>query len=297
MIWLWITTLIWAFSFGLIKRHLGGLDPLWVAGCRLLLACLVFLPLLRPGRLDLRNRLVLLGLGATQFGLMYSLYLQAFAYLPAYQVALFSLTTPVYVVVIASLLHRRPLPGTAWSAGILAVVGALVIRFQGLPAWEGLTGIALMQGANLAFAAGQVGYAAWARRHPEVPQHTIMGLLFLGGVAAVTLAGLFVGLDLRMPADTGAWGVLVYLGVVASGLGFFCWNRGAARVTAGQLAVMNNAVIPVAVLASLLVFGEAAAFSLRDWSQVLVGSLILILAGALADPRLARRPSQETPSP
>ncbi|MGJ3242305.1 MAG: EamA family transporter [Opitutales bacterium] len=284
MIWLWATTLLWAFSFGLIKRHLSGIDPLWIAAVRLILAGLVFLPFVRLGGLPRRERLVLPAIGALQFGLMYVLYLQAFTWLPAYQVALFSLTTPLYVVAIASGFRREMLPGSVWTAGALAVVGALIIRFQGMPAWEGLTGILLMQGANLAFAAGQVAYAAWARSHPRIPQRSIMALLFLGGLGAVVLAAIPLGMDVHLPRQPAAWITLLYLGTVASGLGFFCWNRGAARVTPGQLAVMNNAVIPVAVLVSLLLFREAADFGLADWTRVLAGSSLLLVAGHLARP-------------
>ena len=43
--------------------------------------------------------------------------------------------------------------------------------------------------------------------------------------------------------------VLVYLGVVAAGLGFLLWNQGATKVSDGTLAVMNNGYMPIAVLA------------------------------------------------
>ena len=39
--------------------------------------------------------------GSIQFGLMYSSYMKAFAYLPSHLVALFSILTPVYVVLIS----------------------------------------------------------------------------------------------------------------------------------------------------------------------------------------------------
>ena len=52
--------------------------------------------------------------------------------------------------------------------------------------------------------------------------------------------------------------LLVYLGVLASGLCFFLWNIGATRVSAGTLAVMNNAKVPLGVACSLLFFGEHA---------------------------------------
>jgi len=71
---------------------------------------------------------------------------------------------------------------------------------------------------------------------------------------------------------------LLYLGVIASGLGFFFWNVGALRVSAGELAVMNNAKIPLMVAASLLVFGEQA-----DLARLAASLVLLVLAVWLAD--------------
>lgn len=67
--------------------------------------------------------------------------------------------------------------------------------------------------------------------------------------------------------------MLAYLGVVASGLCFFLWNRGAQLVAAGQLAVMNNLKIPLGVAVSLFVFREPANF----WT-LLVGALLIGVA-------------------
>ena len=50
------------------------------------------------------------------------------------------------------------------------------------------------------------------------------------------------------PVLPAAWqgAVLVYLGIVASGIGFFLWNAGARRSAPGVLAVGNNLKIPLA---------------------------------------------------
>ena len=64
-------SLLWAFSFGLIKRHLGGLDSSFVAAVRLGLALLVFLPFVRLRGLKTQTTAALLGMivgGATTFG-------------------------------------------------------------------------------------------------------------------------------------------------------------------------------------------------------------------------------------
>ena len=56
MLLLLLASLVWAFSFGLIKDQLAGLDPTAVAVLRLLCALLVFLPFLRRRQLVLRRQ-------------------------------------------------------------------------------------------------------------------------------------------------------------------------------------------------------------------------------------------------
>jgi drug/metabolite transporter (DMT)-like permease len=68
--------------------------------------------------------------------------------------------------------------------------------------------------------------------------------------------------------------------VIASGLGFFLWNLGATRVSAGTLAVMNNAKIPLAVACSLLFFGESASLP-----RLLLSLALLATAVWLAENR------------
>lgn len=51
-----------------------------------------------------------------------------------------------------------------------------------------------------------------------------------------------------MPQTTLQWGILVFLGVVASGIGYFMWNYGATQVDAGTLGIMNNMHVPAGLL-------------------------------------------------
>ena len=121
-----LASLIWACSFGLIKRHLAGVDPAWVTAARLGLAALVFLPFARPRLLGLRGAAALAGIGALQFGVMYVLYLESFRHLRAHEVALFTLTTPLLVTLLADLLERRLRPW-ALAAALLAIAGAALL--------------------------------------------------------------------------------------------------------------------------------------------------------------------------
>lgn len=250
-----LASLIWACSFGLIKRHLAGVDPAWVTAARLGLAALVFLPFARPRALGLRGAAGLAGIGALQFGVMYVLYLESFRHLRAHEVALFTLTTPLFVTLLADLRERRLRPW-ALFASLLAIAGAALLVQRAADVAVTLRGVLLVQGANVAFAAGQLAYREWSRARPALPDHAAMGLLYLGGLLPALL------LIARQPAAPRLEGVqlmtLAYLGLVASGLGFYLWNAGARRAGTGTLAVMNNAKVPLGVAASLLLFGETA---------------------------------------
>ncbi len=250
-------SLLWAFSFGLIKGRLVGLDSSFVAAARLAFAFLVFAPFFRPRGLTLRLGIQLAALGAVQFGAMYVAYNESFRHLAAHEVALLTLTTPLFVTLLADALERRFRPA-ALGAAALAVAGTALVVFSGAPLAPTLIGVALLQFSNAAFAFGQVWYRRIRQQSPALEDRAIFALPCLGGFALA--AALCVGrAEVSLGAVTGAqWLTLAYLGVLASGLGFFLWNVGVTRVSAGTAAVMNNAKIPLGVACSLLFFGETA---------------------------------------
>ncbi|HLP03183.1 MAG TPA: EamA family transporter [Opitutaceae bacterium] len=278
MIHLVVVSLLWAFSFGLIKTQLAGVDSAFVAGARLVLALAVFLPFLRPRATSRRAALGLIGIGAVQFGLMYLAYLSAFRSLAAYQVALLTIVTPVLVCLVDDLLERR----IRWQplcAAAVAVAGAgVVVAKQPLGRAE-WTGIALVQASNICFALGQVLYRRWKLSRPEVRDRDVFAWLYLGAALATLPLAWHHGDPLTLPRSLAPaqLGVLVYLGVLASGLAFFLWNLGAVRVSTGTLAVMNNAKTPLGVAASLLVFGEQT-----DLPRLLLGGGLVVAAAAYA---------------
>jgi len=268
MLHLLLASVIWAFSFGLIGTTLDGVPAPFLACARLTLAACVFLPFLR--RIPARQTAVLLCIGAVQFGLMYVCLNASFVYLQAHEVALFTVFTPIYVLLLHDAQQRR-VSGRALLAALLAVAGAGIVRGQGWNLSASGRGFLLVQGANLCFAAGQLAYRAWARGKDRPNDVAVMGWLYLGGMLA-TLPWAMTA----MPAValTG-WqmAAVAYLGVIASGLGFFLWNAGARRTSASVLAVFNNLKIPLTVVVSLLVFGGKANLPL-----LILGGLLFVLA-------------------
>lgn len=264
-------SVLWALSFGLVAQ-VSGLGAAWVAAVRTVLAALVLLPFVRLRGMGARDVLALAGIGALQFGLMYVLYIQSFKWLRPGEVALFTIFTPIYVTLAGEWLERRGSWFTLGTAA-LAVAGTGVCLWTSLGRGGLLQGFLCMQLSNGCFALGQVLYRRVAPRTGRA-DHQLMGILYAGAVL-VTLALAVPSLQwARVAAVTRpqAW-VLLYLGVVASGLGFLLFNAGARRTDLGTLAIFNNAKVPLGVLAAALVFHEAVA-----WLPLLAGGAILALA-------------------
>lgn len=281
MLYLAIVSLLWAFSFGLIGSALVGIDSFVVATLRLAIASLLFLPFLRPKLIKASDRLRLIIYGAIQFGLMYVCYMKAFQYLPSHLVALFSILTPLYVVVIHDLRKRQFSPRYLLAA-LLSISGAATIKIQGLPSGDFWLGFTLMQVAGIAFAFGQIAYRDWKRSQPTIKDASVFAWLTLGGTLSAGLFSLFFADPSALVISTAQWQSILYLGIVASGLGFFLWNKGATQTNPGTLAAFNNAVVPLAMLFSLFIFGEIDQVSKEALIRLLIGGLLVASAVTLA---------------
>ncbi|MBU0754577.1 MAG: EamA family transporter, partial [Planctomycetes bacterium] len=251
MIYLLIVSFIWAFSFGLIKGNLVDLDSNFVACVRMALAFVVFLPFTRLKGLNRGLVLFFVLVGAIQFGVMYAAYIYAYWFLPAHQVALYTIFTPLYVSLIHDGFERR-FEIKRITTSILAILGAYIILHGDLHRFEFQAGFLLLQLSNICFALGQVLYRRKMCCHKSLKDLHVFGLLYLGAMV-VTAAGAGWTMDWAQVHLT--WkqcSTLLYLGLLASGLGFFLWNYGARRSEPGALAILNNLKIPLAVACSIL---------------------------------------------
>jgi len=283
MTYLLITSLIWAFSFGLIKNQLVGLDANLVSFLRLFISFMVFIPFLNTKTLKLKymNRSIvmhLLFIGAIQFGLMYITYMYSFKFLKAYEVALFTILTPIYVTLINDFVNKKGLDLTATLSAVLAVLGAGVIVFKRLDDDMFVTGILLVQISNICFAAGQIYYKNLMSKIPKIHSSEVFAIPYLGAAIIALLFSIGTVNWTTVSMTTTQVGTIIYLGLIASGLGFFLWNKGTLHVKTGTLAVMNNAKIPLAVICAIFIFGEWAA-----WDRLLIGGGIMLFSVIISD--------------
>ncbi len=257
MIYLIVVSFIWAFSFGLIKGNLVGIDSNFVAFARLFISMIVFLPFLKLKNIPKSVFVKLFFIGAIQYGIMYAVYIYAYQFLKAYEVALFTIFTPIYITLINDILNRK-FHSAFFLLALLSVLGAGIISYKGLSDNNLLIGFLLIQGSNICFAGGQIFYKKAMNEIKNVSDHSIFAILF-SGASIVTLVLSFFTVELSSIILTSKQILtIIYLSIISSGLCFFLWNKGARLVSTATLAVFNNLKIPVAILVSLIVFSEDA---------------------------------------
>jgi len=147
MAYLLIVSIIWALSFGLIKGNLAGLDSHFISFSRLAISFIFFAAFLRVKRFPSGQILILMAIGAVQFGLMYIFYIYAYNYLQAWQIALFTIFTPLYVTLINDLLSKK-FHLIFLITATLSIIGAAVIVLKDITSIELQLGFFLIQFSN-----------------------------------------------------------------------------------------------------------------------------------------------------
>jgi carboxylate/amino acid/amine transporter len=274
MVYLIAITILWAFSFSLIGVYLAGqVDAYFSVLTRVALATVVFLPFIRRVPPFLAAKLMLLG--AIQLGCMYVFYYQSFLLLTVPEVLIFTILTPIYVTLIFDLMKGRFSIRYLVTA-VVAVLGAAIIRYSSIGSGF-FTGFLVVQGANICFAVGQVGYKVLLERENlKLPQRALFGYFYLGALVVTVVTWFLFGNPAKLPTTSLQWEILLYLGLIASGLGFFFWNKGATKVDAGTLAIMNNALVPAGLIVNLVIWNrDANLLRLSVGGAVLLFSLLL----------------------
>ncbi|WP_165729032.1 carboxylate/amino acid/amine transporter [Pseudoalteromonas sp. 31A1] len=274
MRYLFAVTLLWAFSFSLIGVYLAGQVDAWFSVLiRIALATLVFLPFLKFKQTPKPLALKLMLIGAIQLGVMYSFYYHSFLFLSVPEVLLFTVMTPLYITMLNDALNKHFNP-RFFIVALIAVIGAITIRYENLNS-NFIIGLLLVQGANISFAVGQVTYKRLMMNN-QLDDKTIFGWFFIGALIIATICYALFGNSNKLPSTSTQWGILIYLGVVASGLGYFMWNKGATLVNVGALAVMNNLLIPAGIIVNVLIWNrDADIVRLSIGAAITLGALIV----------------------
>lgn len=241
-------------------------------------ALMVFIPFLRLKNMSKNQAFQLMLIGAVQYGLMYLCFLRSFKYLDAYQAALFTTFTPLYVILINDIFAKK-FNFYYLKVALIAVLGGAVIYYKNIMQTNILIGFLLVQGADICFAYGQVAYKRLRMQAQELQDQSIYALLFFGALIVAAIATTsFAGWGSAILITSKQLIVLAYLGAIASGVCFFMWNKGAVTTNTATLAVFNNLKSPLAIAVSIIFFQESA-----NIPRLIIGLSLIGLALYLAE--------------
>jgi drug/metabolite transporter (DMT)-like permease len=187
---------------------------------------------------------------------MYVFYIQSYQYLPAYLIATFTITTPIFISIADKYFFKNLITLKDALAIFLVIIASYLMRYNVTNPVEYWYGFLLIQCANFVFAWGQVWFKQWNREHPNTDIISNFSQLFLGATIITSSVYLSVSDSIIELTDTNLL-ALLFLGICSTGIGFLLWNIGATQVNSYRLAVSNNLVIPIAILNSVAIFGES----------------------------------------
>jgi carboxylate/amino acid/amine transporter len=248
-----------------------GLDKYFLVFVRIALAAALFVPFTRFRGIPPILQFQLLLIGSIQIGIMYMLLYHSYSFLTVPEILLFTIFTPFYVTLVYDILAKRFHSLYLISAAI-AVIGALIIRYDNVTD-DFLTGFLLIQGANICFAIGQSAYKYVIEKNQNFNQKEIFGYFHFGALIVTSLAFVILGDFEKIDASPLQWFVLLWLGLAASGVGYFLWNKGATMVDAGVLGIMNNALIPAGLVVNIAIWGKV-----ENYVTLTIGTAVIIFS-------------------
>lgn len=269
-----LVTLIWAFSFSLIGEYLAGkVDVYFAAFSRSFISLLAFIPFIIKNfnKKDLKTYTQIALIGAIQIGLMYICYYNSFIYLSVTEIALFTIFTPFYVSIFYDLFKGKIKLLYLISIAI-AVIGAGIIKYNQINDnfWFGFL---LVQIANICFGLGQSAYKYILENKNFKQQRNLFGYFFVGASIITGLAFITIGDFTKINLNNTQIFILIWLALGASTFGYFLWNKGACEVDSGTLAIMNNALIPVAIIVNLIFWNKPT-----ELVKLIIGGLTIYLS-------------------
>lgn len=290
--WSWTTRLlflfiaiVWGFNFLFIRVALADASPLWLAFLRAAVgagvAAVVLTPLRGWNTLDGRGRRDALLLGIPNTVAFYSLLFAAIeSELPGIA-AVLTYTFPLWVALLSPRFLGYPLRPRTWAAIGAGFLGVALISLAGAAVSGGvpLVPVAETLGAAAAWALGTV---LFQRRFPRNQMLEANAYQLIGG--SVGLAILVVALaPTPFPRFTPDLGLsLVWLGVLGTALAYSIWFDLLGHTPAATLSAYAFLVPVIALVGSVLFFGEHLV-AVQIAGVVLVLSSIYVIGRAIPD--------------
>ncbi|MDA3950974.1 MAG: DMT family transporter [Spirochaeta sp.] len=256
-----VATLAWATNMTIGRYVRGVIGPLTLTAARYVVAVILFTLLLRhvppeerrPGR----DLLPLLGMAVAGIVFFAPLLYFGLRYTTAVNGTLINGMGPLLTALFAAWLIREPYTGRQLIGAACAVVGVVVLITGG--SLETIRTVGVNPGDLLIVAAA----TAWglqsvasrrATRNRSPLSATILSLYM--GLPFLIVAAILEQRVLPVTITPRLIGIVIYLGVVPAGLGYFLWNTGVKKLGAGGAMVFYNMLPVYGTILGVSLLGE-----------------------------------------
>lgn len=280
-----LVTLLWGGTFIAGRLVSAEVPPMLAATLRFLVAgsfLLVMAWRLEGGlpRLNVRQLLATLGLGASGIFLYNLCFFSALQHIPSGRTALIVALNPIVTTLILALFFRERTSAAKWGAIVLAFTGAAVIITRGDLAgtWHD---VSQSVGAGELFMFCAI--TAWAV-YTILGRHALKGLSPLAATTYAVLWGVvLLGLGAFTEIDRvesfaftpQVWVSILYLGALGSAVGFVWYYEGVKAIGPSRAAVFNNLVPVFGVVLAYLILNEAILVSMVVGAAMVISGVTL----------------------
>ncbi|MHA7776474.1 DMT family transporter [Roseibium sp. M-1] len=278
---------IWGGSFLFAKVAVAEIPPFVLVFFRVFIACMVLLAILWHrgliARLEPRYALPFLVMGLLNNAVPFSLLFLGQTVIGAGLASILNATTPVFTVIVASLLVKQETLQANRVAGVvLGVAGVAVMLSSSLsglaedPVWAQLCCL----GAAVSYACA----ATFARRFRELPpQVAATGQLIGSSLLMLPVALLTAGSWTVADPGLTVWLNVLALGVLATAFAYLIYFQLLAEAGATNASLVTLLVPASALFFGWLILGE-------NLSPLQLGGFAILLVGLIVlDGRLVRR--------
>lgn len=270
---------IWGLNFAVIRTGVTSIGAFTLAAMRFAIAALPFVPFIRRPAVPL----VFLAAYAAFFGLFQFglLFMGMRLGLPSGLASLLLQLQAVFTPLLALVALREPISRFTLGAVGLSLVGLALILVSHGGDGAGLVPLLLGIGAAGSWALSNVLIRYGARRGYKYESLAlVVWASLLLPLPFLVLAGLTGEFATTGPADLLAalWPAL-YLGLMATIIGYVLWVRALATFDAATVAPFSLLIPVIGLSAGYLIFGEALTLAEGAGCALIIGGVLVHLAG------------------
>jgi drug/metabolite transporter (DMT)-like permease len=273
---------VWATSFSITKIGLGETEPLTLAFIRSFLASMFLmiillvkernLQLVRSTRADWKHFVLL---GATGIALFNALQNAGVQYTSSALAGVLVNTNPLFILILSRMLLNERITRNQVIGMVTGFAGLVVVLFAGHSVAEfvgsgAFRGSLLLIGCALSWAAYSILNKRLSGEYS--PLHLTTIAYVFGSFALLPFVLALEKVPRPFLYSTRSWMIILYLGIVASGIAYLLWNYALSRMDASKASAFLFLMPVITTLIGWLCMGEVIT------AEFIIGT-VLVLAG------------------